>query len=131
MYVVDDVGATVTDPLVDCCVWLDETQEVAFVDVQDIETEEPLAIVIGPSEALALISTVGVKVHDCEMAGLFVVTPQLFASVTVRVCVLFTHVPQEPVTQAGVQSQVCVMAGLFVVTPQLFESVQVLVWLSA
>ena len=57
-------------------------QEVAFVEVQDKETEFPLVIAIDPSEPFAFISTVGT---DTFTVTLSLTVPPVFAQVMVYV----------------------------------------------
>jgi hypothetical protein len=68
--------------------------------------------------------------QDCDSAGLPAVTPQLFASVQVRVWILFAQALHAVHCQLGVHvdEHDCDSAGLPVETPQLLESVHILVW---
>lgn len=81
----------------------DAVQEVAFVDVQDMETEEPLETFTGPSELLALMLTVGGMVQDSVVAGLPIKDPHPLESVQVLACWLFVQVPHDSHVQFGEQ----------------------------
>ena len=55
-------------------------------------------------------------VQDCEIAGLFVVVPQLFASVQVRVCVLSVQADHAPQDQLSVHDPPLVVMRAYFTT---------------